>query len=231
MNPVVVCVATGHYVLGLRRLKSLLPPGVDFLGWANEMPPESPPHKAVPYAFKAFAIAEAIRQGYSTVLWADACIVPDEDLAPLWERIERDGYWMSRNGWANHEWTCDAVYPLLGVTREENKQIPHVVATTFGLCLKHEAARAFAAEYLRYAKNGAFCGPWMNKNHPDYAHHAVNERCAPCGPPTTRGHRHDQTAASLLAYRLGWKLTDPPEIFAYKNGETEQTLLVADGAY
>jgi len=49
-----------------------------------------------------------------------------------------------------------------------------------------------------------------------------------------RGHRHDQTAASVIAWRLGFELTNPPNIFAYgRAGEAhdERTILLADGSY
>lgn len=209
-------VATGHYVHGQKRLSSLL--AVPLVQWSDALPLHSPAHKDVPYAFKAWALFEASRQGYSTLLWADACIIP-RDLTPLFERIERDGYWMSRNGWMNSEWTAESAYEDLGVTKEQNRQIPHVVATAFGVSLRHFKGAAFLAEYLRLAQTKAFCGPWRNT--PE----------TPCGGNHVLGHRHDQSAASVIAWKLGFDLTDPPDIFAYSGGETENTVLIADGAY
>ena len=53
----------------------------------------------------------------------------------------------------------------------------------------------------------------------------------PCGDAGVLGHRHDQTALSVIAWQQGLKLTNPPEIFAYKGCETAETILIADGAY
>jgi hypothetical protein len=164
---------------------------------------------------------------YNTLLWADACIVP-RDLTPLFERIERDGYWMSKNGWMNSEWTADSAYADLSVTKEENARIPHVVATAFGISLRHFKGAAFLAEYLRLAQTNAFCGPWWNSNRGEYA---GRDGAAPCGDASVRGHRHDQAAASVIAWKLGFELTDPPNWFSYKGEETEDTVLVADGNY
>lgn len=214
MSRVVLNVATDRYVVGQQRLAIAVAqhsPGTALMTWANKMPPSSPTHKHMPYAFKAWAVEAAREAGHTRILWADASILPIRSMEPLWQRIERDGYWFSRNGWKNSEWTARETLPLLGVTDEQNQQIEHVVATAFGLDLRSEIGQEFAEQYLRLAQNGAFRGPWTG---------GIGIQ-----------HRHDQTAASVIAWRLGMKLTDPPAWFAYRGGETEDTVLCADGAY
>jgi hypothetical protein len=211
MSKAVICVATGRYVIGQNRLgEHLVGSGASFLQWTNKMPNGCPEHKHVPYGFKAYAIREAIRANYTHILWADACIVPC-DLKPIWDLLDKQGYWISRNGYWNHEWTASAAYPLLGVTEEENKQIPHVVATAFAINSSHPTGQKIAEEYFRMATNGSFCGPWVG---------GVGVQ-----------HRHDQTALSVIAHRAGCNLTEPPAFFAYRGGETEETTLIADGEY
>lgn len=252
----VVCVATTqYYQRGLDRLSA----AIGSMGGANmhgiRVPPSNwPTHEAKPYAFKPFALDLAADAGYDTLLWADACMLPVQDMTPLWERIERDGYWFSKNGWSNYEWTANSAYPALfpGVfetvgnavggevitvhdamtaARLINRRIPHVVATCFGISLKHKIGREFLRQYLTLAKaTNAFCGPWING--PQGA--GLSVRQAPCGPADVRGHRHDQTAASVIAYNLEMQLTDPPNIFAYgKQGEQfdPKTIMIADGSY
>src|SRR6185295_19081571 len=99
-----------------------------------------PAERCVPYAFKAYALKEAAAT-YDLLLWADACIVPVKPLDELWQRIERDGYWMSRQGYTNYQWTADSAYPdlfapelqsgreTMNTVRGTNKCISHVVAT------------------------------------------------------------------------------------------------------
>lgn len=228
MNRCVLNVATGRYVQGQKRLAAALKQQVAFLSWTDCLPTGSPAHRDVPYAFKAWALRAAEARDYSLVLWADASILPNQPIVPLLERIEREGYWISRNGWTNAQWTAGSAYEDLGVSPEENATIPHVVATAFGLNLQHPIGRTFYVEYLRLAQTRAFCGPWWNSNHPEYG---GRDGAAPCGSPDVCGHRHDQTAASVIAWRLQLRLTDPPDVFAYRGGETEATILVADGAY
>lgn len=209
MSRYVVNVATGHYLIGQERLRrAVTDNGLYFSGM---MPPGSPEHIAVPYAFKAWALKAALDRGATSVLWADACIVPVGSMGPLWDRIERDGYWISNNGFKNSEWTADSAYSDLGVSREENEKIPHVVATAFGLSLTHPTGRRIFDEYFRLAQTNAFIGPWQG---------GIGVQ-----------HRHDQTALSVVAYRAGCNLTNPPEFFAYRGGETADTILCADGSY
>jgi hypothetical protein len=214
----------------------------------NQEPVRAPRHQDVPYAFKAFAMRDAAMLGADLLLWCDASALPIRSLEPLWERIERDGYWMTLNGWTNYEWTADSAYPdlfswavggepcpSLDDMRALNRTIPHVMAGCFGLNVRHPKGKAFLDEFYRLAsETEAFCGPWTNANYSPSAGPPVASqppRIAPCGPSDVRGHRHDQTAASVLAWRLGFELTSPPDIFAYKGGETEKTLIVLDGSY
>jgi hypothetical protein len=247
----VVNVATGPYVKGQRRLIEALTRfdagGINM--WADYLPARSPTHADVPYAFKAFALQDAQTLNSDLVLWCDASILPIRSLQPLWERIERDGYWIARNGWSNYQWTADSAYAdlfanefgsgsvHLGEAQWLNRNIPHVVATSFGLNLRSEIGKAFLDEYFRLAsKTKAFCGPWVNLTG---CGHSENPHVGDCGPADVLGHRHDQTAASVIAWRLGMKLTDCPEIFAYSkrredgtlhlSDQDERTILLADG--
>ena len=251
----IVNVATGHYVRGQERLTEWCSANnTEYFHWRDQLPAGSPKHHDVPYAFKSFALRSAQAGGARTLLWADACILPIAPLEPLWERIERDGYWIGSQagpepdaGYTNYEWTADSAYPALfpetwrnqqlstehvwEAMRAKNRGIPHVVATTFGVSLDHPTGRAILDEYFRLASTTkAFCGPWTNANFLDGNETPLLQPIR-CGPKDVRGHRHDQAALSVIAWRLGCKLSRWPEVFAYRGHENEKTILVADGAY
>lgn len=207
----------------------------------------------IPYAFKGFALKAAADAGHTSLLWCDACIVPLKPLDELWKKIERDGVWFARNGFTNYQWTAADVYQHLfpdifatagarvgGGTVQHadclasammvNRCVPHVVATTFGLNLNHPKGTAFLAEYYRLAsETRAFCGPWQNSAAPREQGRNSDRPAGYCGPPDVLGHRHDQSAASVIAWRLGVELTDSPKWFAYEGGQTDETVLVARG--
>lgn len=239
MSKSIVTVGTGRYAKGVDRLRELCCEAElskrgsgDLTAWKDVLPPNSPTHEAKPYAFKAAALRQAMITGYDMLLWCDACIVfGARPLDRLWDYIEEHGVWLANNGWTNHEWTAMAAYPALFGndsigTLNLNRDIKHVVATTFGVSLKHPTGRLFLHEYIRLAmETDAFCGPWTN------GPKSADGRTAPCGPADVRGHRHDQTAASVIAHNLRIPLTSCPEWFAYRGNETEDTCLIADGAY
>ena len=247
----VVNVSTGPYVKGQQRLTEWLTANkqADYFIWNDRkgLPAGCPSHAEVPYAFKAFALRDAIAAGAKTLLWCDASIKPIRDLGPLWERIEEKGYWIGRNGWTNYEWTADSAYPDLfpkinelgwdiHTMRAINRDIPHVVAGSFGISMEHPTGRAIFAEYFRLAsETKAFCGPWINLNHgrdvPPRPSEPTGTREGFCGPNDVLGHRHDQTALSVIAWRLGCELTNSPNILSYAGGETADTFIVMDGAY
>ena len=242
MSRCVVNVAIGgrnqqKYIVGQERLRNQLK-GETLRFYTNGYPVGCPEHREIPFAFKAYALKEAAAYA-TTLLWCDSCIVlGDRPLEELWEKIERDGYWISRNGWTNYEWTADSAYTYLfedadsiNPARDVNREISHVIATAFGLSLKHRRGCEFLAQYFALAQTRAFCGPITNSNFPGAQWSGNPAKCSPCGPPDVRGHRHDQSAASVIAWRLGMKLSDTPEWFAYRGQETEKTCLIADGAY
>ena len=212
MSRAILTVSTPKYMMGQKRLKTEMPkhsPGAALVTWYDKLPPHSPKHAEINYAFKAWAIEHARSIGHTRILWCDASIVPIRSVEPLWRLIETQGYWFSANGYLNSEWTAVNRLEQLGVTAEENERIPHVATTAFGLDLTSDIGREFADEFLRLARNGSFHGPWVGGK-------GIQ-------------HRHDQTAASVIAWKLGMKLTDPPMWFAYKGGETDETILLADG--
>ena len=230
----IVSVGTGSFARGIDRLGAGFKDAAVITDAAlitsTMTPPGCPKHQDVPYAFKAYALQEAADMGFTSLLWLDSCMVPGpRSLSDLWAKIERDGYYIGNNGFSNYEWTADSAYPdLFGETTEAarslNRLIPHVVGGVIGLDMMQPIGRAILSEYFRLAQTKAFCGPW--KNGPKYYD---NPRQAPCGPPDVRGHRHDQTALSVIAWWLGCKLTNSPEWFAYDPGQTDQTCIVAKG--
>lgn len=249
MSRSVVNVATDSWVRGqarliakceelgepLRRWTDCFPPGCP-AHWTRGFCKGGTEHDCRPYAFKAYALKEAASVGITSLLWCDASIVPLKSLAPIWERIERDGYWILQNGWTNDQWTAEDAYEDLfpGVALERavemNRRIPHVVGTAFGLDVSGSRAGAFLGKYFKLAsQTRAFCGPWQNSNAPTYEGRNQDRRAGPCGPPTVLGHRHDQTAMSVIAYNLGMKLDNDSGWFAYEGQETEKTILVAKG--
>jgi hypothetical protein len=225
----IVSVATGRYTELLDRLAwRLRSESVKFVTWRGRLPPESPPHSEVPYAFKAYAIQAALARGYRQILWCDSSIVPIRALKPLWELIERQGYWFSENlpygqlnvaPWNCGQWCADSALEPLGITREEAFQIPQVIGTAFGLNFDHEPVQKLFEEFMRLAEERtSFQGAWSN----DHGEASSDQRVL--------GHRHDQTVLSVLARRFQMELTTPPLWIVDAAPATGRTILAIQRA-
>jgi len=220
MSRYVVSVGTGNHGGKLVRLRSqLIQQHENYALW-DVLPVGSLPHEQAPYAFKIYALEQAHREIVDTsvtLLWLDSAVMILRPLGPIWRRIERHGYWFSQNHDYNcGEWTCDSALPILGITREEAFTIPQIVGGCFGLNMRAPVAQEFMERWKEYALAGAFAGPWRN----DHGEASLD--------PRVQGHRHDQTAASVIVHRMGLRLTQPPRYFSDDGfPATEETILTA----
>jgi hypothetical protein len=186
--------------------------------WRGELPAGCPTN--IPYAFKVYALLmTAAEHPDCTLLWADSSVYPLQNLEPLWNLIEEQGYWFSNAPpwhsppWNCGQWTCDSALPILGITREEAFGITQLHGACFGLDLRHPIANRFLLQWNLMAGRGAFNGPWSNEN---------GEASA---DPRVMGHRHDQTAASVIAHKLGMALTEQPKWLTDQIPPTEETFI------
>ena len=202
--------ATGRYPAQLERLReSVRASGFtgDLLFWQpGALPPGCPPHDESPFAFKPFAFAEARRRGNDLALWLDASCVVVRPLDEVFTEIAGTGYVVFANG--QHrvgEWASDVALVELGLTRDQALRIPEINAAAIGFDLHHPAATRFLDEWIDRARAGvAFRGteaPILTRaGHFDVKWN-VRGRVSP--DRRVRGHRHDQTVAGVLTYRLG----------------------------
>lgn len=210
---IIVNVATGdRYQRGQKRLYEMLQHADETGLFFSELRPDWPSHFDVPYAFKPHAIAAA-RKRADVVLWLDAAMWPVNPLEPLWEHIEREGHYFPKNGWDTGQWCADSALEPLGITREESFKIPHPMACVMGFDFRNERTCQFFDEWLALAGE-AFRGPWTNANG-----EASKD-------PRVKGHRHDQTAAGVVAHRLGMEMKAPTVYAGYREwiGKTNAEL-------
>lgn len=221
-DPVIANVALDHWY---PRAQDRLSAALDAQGfrgtklfWKQEYPPDSPTQHVVPYAFKLYAIAEALRRGHRMVLWTDAASYPIGPVEPVFEHIARQGYLLMALGHNIGEWCSDEALPRLGLTREEAFAAPSAMGGFIGLDFRHPIAVTFFQRWLKLAVDGtAFRAPWVNvptAPRPLWIFSHDREGFV-SADPRVKGHRHDQTAASAIAHHLKMRLTPPPRYFDY----------------
>jgi len=188
----------GWYVEGQKRIRSsLVEHGYqgDFMFYTDEKDLGCPPHKDMPYAFKPYAINKAVERGYEIVAWLDSAmyVAPCGRLEDFWANIQKDGYFLPLNGDTTGIWCADSALPTLGVTREEVMTMPQIMACVMGFDLRNDTTKEFLKQYYARSLDGSYRGAWRNENN-----------CCSTDP-RVKGHRHDQTAASVIAYKLGMR--------------------------
>jgi hypothetical protein len=185
------------YPAGQERLKqSFLKNGFDgdFLFYQNEKDVGCHLHSEIPYTFKAYMFKEAMDKGYEQIIWADSAIELVKDIHKIYNQLDTEGYFLLLNGWYTGEWCADSALEPLGITREEALTIPHLMTNVVGFDVRYENSVRFIEEFFEKAKSGvSFYGAWKNDKHQV----SMDDRVL--------GHRHDQTVASIIAWRLGMR--------------------------
>lgn len=173
----------------------------DFIFWDKHYPEGSPTHQQIPWAFKPFCFYEAQKRGHHLVLWLDASIKIKQPIKPLFELMRQDGYLIFQEYHTVGEYCKDEALKPLGITREESFTLPCCFTGALGLDLCHQRSSEFLRQWKERAVDGiTFPGPkWSG---------IFGWPCTASQDPRVKGHRHDQTAASVIALKLGmdqWK--------------------------
>lgn len=161
--------------------------------WVNDYPPNSPSHQVCPYAFKYFAIKNALDKGYKKILWLDSicniCGKTDE----LMSILEDKKYFLPPDGWYVGQWCKDDALAPLGITREEAFTIPVLAAKHMGFNFNDERNIKFLEKFkyfIDFDSGNLLRGSWTNKNQEVSKDSRV------------LGHRHDQTVLSVIAWNF-----------------------------
>jgi len=186
--------------------------GIPVLAWRGHLPPGSPPHKLSPYAFKAYAIKEALNQGYKKILWLDSSMFMIASWGDFWSELSKKGglFWECDAG-PTGLWCCDNAMNIMGKTREELICTPIVQGGIFALDFDNEKTQKVWAYYWKHVHSGALLGLWRK------AHGFVSE------DTRVQGHRHDMPILSVACLEYDLKLTYQPHLFSYPGRIVKET--------
>lgn len=236
LSGVIVCAIglNGWYPAGIARMLQKfreVDPGRTLMTWTNTLPPGAPASVVVDgwdftaYCAKPFALKAARDAGADIGLLVDAAFWPIRPIDPLVEHVERVGYYLCENGYRMGEWCSDTALEALGLTRDEALAIPEVSSYAVGLNFHHAAPNAALDEWCRLAADGrTFPGP-----HTQTGGQGRNQGHVSTDP-RVKGHRHDQSSLSAIAWKLGMhERIHRPKFTAYDGHQDETTVLVNRG--
>jgi len=173
--------------------------GGDLITWGKDYPAGSPLHEKSPAGFKPFCFLEAYQKGYRLIMWMDASIKIKKPIDELFDVIKKEGYLLFYESHSAGEYCSDEALEKLGITRTESFSLPSCWSCVLGLNLNNKTALQFLHTWKERALDGTFVGPkWAGR----YGWPRISQDIR------VHGHRYDQTAASVIAYKLGmrnWK--------------------------
>ena len=186
----------------------------------SDLPDGCPPQSERQYAFKVYAMEQAIKAGFRHILWIDSSLAPIAPITPLWDAIAHDGWYAAPqfNGittgqpwrrWASDkqatlaEWCSDAALAIFGIARAAAQFIPLVLTGLVGLDMGNPLAVRIWQTHQALYEAGAWNGP--HANHPGRPITAVGRKLAGhCSRDKgVMGHRHDECSFSFILHTLG----------------------------
>jgi hypothetical protein len=166
-------------------------------------------HQSNPYAFKIQAIEAAMIAGYKQVLWLDSSCWAVKDPSPIFDIIDAKGYFMEEAGHMAGNWTNDRALEYFQISRDEAMNIPMYSAGFTGINFDTDIGWKFFSWWRSAMEFGMFRGQWDNDTHSE----SRDPRC--------KGHRHDMSCASIIAYKLGMTFEPGNSYFQYGSPESE----------
>jgi FkbM family methyltransferase len=228
---VIVNVAVSpRYLPYQRRLRdSLFANNVDadLLFWTEDYPPDSPCHKEAHYAFKMFAVKEAIRRGYETILWLDAGAEVTGPLDIVFEKIEADGYLLFVNKDILGRWCSDAVLDHFGIDRDDVMNTPMLCGMPQGWSTKSKVAMEWVDALMGFARGELMKGAYFCAHCPEDVRKRKPEKGIGwvSSDPRCHGHRADEAIGTVLAEQLSMKTMEMPYLFAGDRREVKSAVI------
>jgi hypothetical protein len=189
----VVSFANGPYLSKLERMKESMKgrTNADIITFTKYEEVGCQPHDIIPYQFKPYAIWKVIEMGYDSILWVDSPIVATQELTPVFEYIEKNGYMFFNNiGHPLGRWANEKSLNHFGYSRDHAMGTRQIMASCMGFSIhqiKFEPIEKALREY-KSLSNDLYPGSWSD-------------------------HRHDQTVMSFLIDKYDLTILTAHETF------------------
>lgn len=194
---IISCGVGGHYTAGVDRLERSL----FFEGWGGGMrfwrdyPQGCSSHNAEgQYNFKVHCFEEIFNSGVKVALWCDASLWAVKNPMEIFDYVNDNGLYFFKSGYLLAETATDKLCDFAGVPRQEliDNQVSEFATGLVGINIENPNGKEFFKEWKRYMQYGMFGGSRLH-NLDDSAH------------PMFKFSRQDQSAASMILYKMGIK--------------------------
>lgn len=140
-------------------------------------------HSEIPYQFKPAIFQIAREEGYEKIIWCDSTIKILKDPLPLFQQSDSGIIAFENLGHPLWNWISDDAQEQLGISAEELKYIPQIMACVIGFDFSKTKANIVFDEWVIKARDGkSFRDSSSNRE-------------------GFRAHRHDQAVLSGLLWQ------------------------------
>ena len=203
---IINCGIGGWYGHGSRRLAKSL----NFVGWAgntliwaDDYPPNSHSHEDVPYYMKIAAFEEALKCGFTRILWCDSSLWAVNNPVKMFDIIEEQGYWMFSSGYNMAQTANDRALQFAGIDRNDAEHITEWASGCVGINIDNPDGKKLYTDWKWYMDEGISKGSRLHDNQST--------------DPRFLFHRQDQTCLSLSANKNKLRNTRGIDMISYKN--------------
>lgn len=205
----------GWYGAGVKRLVRTLNFegwGGSILTWADEYPPDSHNHNDVPYYMKIAAFEEAIRQGYTHILWLDASFFAVANPMPMFDIINEQGFYFFSTGYNLAQSVNDTALAFVGLSRDEAEQQTEWASGCVGLNLENPDGSRIYKRWKELMDFGLSKGSRLHDNQ--------------SADPRFLFHRQDQSCINLAIWEAGVRNEKGLDMIAYKGTNFNEKELI-----
>ena len=157
---------------------------IDLMLWTDCLPFGSKTHEESPYGFKVHAIQEAIKRGYTSILWLDSpAHAVKKDISPIFEKIEKEGYYAMSHVDPLENWVKMSSIQSLNLKPHDlnGQNLPS--GSCYGFDLANEDIADLFYEFECEERDGMFKSERISEN---------------------GWHRHDEAVLALLLISYGY---------------------------
>lgn len=207
----IINLGTKEYRNGQVRLRESLvgKTDADFFQFNSELEVGAPKHAENHYAFKVYAIEKIRYMGYTQILWLDSSIFAIKSVEPIFNLMRLHGHFAEDSGNVCGNWCNDKSLEYVGYTRDEAMDITMISSGFLGLNFNNERTKQFFVSWKQSMLDGMFNGKWDNNSKTESA----DDRC--------RGHRQDQSMASLYLHKYDMWISEGDTRLTYATAEQE----------
>jgi hypothetical protein len=205
----------GWYAQGVRRLERSLVFegwGGNILTWKDDYPPNSHRHEDFPYYMKIAAFEEALRQGYTHILWVDASFWAVKRPDKMFDIINDQGYYFFSSGYNLAQSVNDNALEYVGLSRDVAEGLNEWASGCVGINFNNDDGKNLYNRWKQLMDAGLSKGSRLHDNQSSDSRFLF--------------HRQDQSCLSLAIWEHGFKNEKGLDMVSYKGtGYNENDLI------